>query len=93
MQFDPHTRHIHTLVFETEAAAYAAHSHVVGLVASQFQSWSVQEGGRRAFVVLDRRPPSATWRYLFATTGPLTSRQIDQIHLATEADEALWNQV
>ena len=93
MQFHLRTRHIHTLIFETEAAAYAAHSHVVGLVSFQFESWDVQAGGRRAWVVLDRRPPVGTWRYLFATTGPLTSSQIDRIHLATGADEALWNQV
>ena len=92
MQFNRRTRHIHTLIFETEAEAYAAHSHVVGLVV-QFESWDVQAGGRRTFVVLDRRPPVGTWRYLFATTGPLANSQIDRIHLATGADEALWNQV
>jgi hypothetical protein len=93
MQFDPDTRHIHTLFFETEAAARAAHSHVMRLVASQFDAWSVQKGGKRTFVVLDRPTPASTWQYLFATTGPLTDSKINQIHLATGADEGQWNQV
>ncbi len=93
MQFDPYIRHLHVLFFETEAAALAAHSHVVALAASQFADWSVQAGGQRVFVVLDRPAPGATWRYLFVTLGPLTSIQMHRIHLATMADEALWNQV
>jgi len=92
-QFDSHIRHIHTLVFETEIDAYAAHTHIVRLVGTQLEAWDVQEGGRRTFVVLDQPPPSGTWRYVFATTGSLPDSLINPIHLATNADEARWNQV
>ena len=93
MQFDPCTRHIHTLIFETRANAYAAHSRVVGLVGPQFESWTVQEGGRRSVTMLDQPAPTGTWRYLFATTGPLPDNLIGPIHRATHADEGLWNEV
>jgi hypothetical protein len=85
-------RYIHTLVFGTEDAAHAAHSQVVRLIGNQFLGWDVQEGGRRTFVVLDQPRSTATWRYLFATSMALPPRQQSRIHLATMADEALWNQ-
>ena len=91
-QFDPCTRHIHTLIFETEIDAYSAHHHVMRLVGAQMEAWDVQAGGRRTFVVLDCPAPTGTWRYVFATTGPLPDSLINPIHLATMADEAQWNQ-
>jgi hypothetical protein len=93
MQFDPTVRHVHTLTFGTKDAASRAHSQVVNLTGAQFLSWDVQQGGRRVFVVLDQPPPAGTWQYRFATRGPLSDNQINQVHAATGADEALWNQL
>lgn len=92
MQVDSQIYQLHTLIFKTQATAWAAHATIIGLVGAQFKACDVQPGGKRHSTVLGEPPPSGTWRYQFVTFDPLSHQQMSQIHLATNADEALWNQ-